>query len=92
MTCPEGSFLNENKMCIMPPKMTCPAGYTLVNGMCQLDSGAAAPQVAPAAPEPPAAVPPQTQPQPVAPAPAGMEPQCPSGYEYRDSMCYPLTN
>lgn len=90
MTCPDGSVLNENKMCIMPPKMTCPAGYTLVNGMCQLDS------TAPAPPSPTAAASPEMPPPPasapIAPAPAGMEPQCPSGYEYRDMMCYPLPN
>jgi hypothetical protein len=80
-SCPEGSSFNQDmKMCTMPPMMTCPPGYTLVNGMCQPDSApSAAPAAAPAAAEP------------VAPA-AGMEQPCPSGYEYRDSMCYPLAN
>lgn len=86
MTCPEGSMLNENKMCIMPPIMSCPAGYTLVNGMCQLDSTSQPMAPVTAAPDiPPASA-------PIAPSPAGMEPQCPSGYEYRDMMCYPLPN
>ena len=76
-SCPEGSNFNqEMKMCTMPPTMTCPAGYTLVNGMCQ-----------PVAASEPA----QAPTEPVAPA-AGMEQQCPTGYEYRDSMCYPLAN
>jgi hypothetical protein len=87
MSCPEGSTMNaESKMCMMPPTMTCPTGYTLVNGMCE-PAPAATQQAAPEAPAP--------APAPVAPAPvapAGMEPMCPSGYEYRDSMCYPLPN
>jgi hypothetical protein len=82
MSCPEGSTMNaESKMCMMPPNMTCPAGYTLINGMCQMtttpEAPAQAPAQAPAGPLPPV---------------AGMEPMCPSGYEYRDSMCYPLAN
>lgn len=70
-------------MCTMPPMMTCPTGYTLVNGMCQPSSEPAAP----AAPAAPAVVAPAA----VAPAP-GMEQPCPTGYEFRDSMCYPIAN
>lgn len=87
MSCPEGSTLNtETKMCTMPPQMTCPVGYTLVNGMCQPQESA--PPAEPVLPEPPSE--PVVSTGPI--APAGMEQPCPIGYEYRDSMCYPLPN
>lgn len=81
-------------MCTMPPMMTCPAGYTLVNGMCQpaeTPGGQAGPVAPPAAETPMGPEGPADPAGPVAPA-AGMEQPCPTGYEYRDSMCYPVVN
>lgn len=77
-SCPTGSTLNENKMCVMAPIMSCPGGYTLVNNKCELSNVTAESP-------PPTTVPPPPQPQLTS-----NEPKCPTGYEFRDSMCYPL--
>jgi hypothetical protein len=122
MTCPEGSILNENKMCVMAPILNCPAGYTLVNGMCIPESAGTLPPMPAQQPPPPTTttaqppmMPSQQPPSPTPPPPSPTPPpppmpsqqpppptpppppttttaQCPSGYEYRDSMCYPLRN
>lgn len=85
MTCPSGSNLDpKTKMCMMTPIMTCSNGYVLSSdGKCSPS--------APPAPTADAGMMMDAAPiQAAAAPPAGMEPQCPVGYEFKDSMCYPL--
>lgn len=90
MTCPTGATMNENKLCVMTPLFTCPANYALnseIKKCVPVTTTATAPAQAQEQPQAQAPVQPQSQPQ------AQMDtisPMCPTGYEYRDSMCYPL--
>lgn len=87
MTCPAGATLNEQKLCVMAPLFTCPSDHALnpATNKCVPSSNVAVVSATPVTAVTPAA--------PAAPAPQStVEPKCPTGYEYRDSMCYPLKN